>query len=439
MATPVIMPRQGQSVETCIISEWFKKTGDEVKEGDILLSYETDKAAFDLEATASGNLLEVFFQAGDEVPVLANIAVIGTTGEDIAEFRPGQTEAQKEISFSEKEQPGTADIQKPEKEPVETSLQQEQEIKTRISPRARNMALKNGINVGELTGSGPNGRIIVRDIEKAMAAGTGAGPAVSQGIPAEPAAGPQKQPAPDKKPVKGPASSEEFETRPLTNIRRIIADKMHASLQNSAQLTHHTSADARKIQRLRQQFKEEYQQGKGENITLNDMVCYATIKALRTKPEINSHFLGNEIRTFNAVHLGIAVDTERGLMVPSLKNAHNMSLSQLSAGLKSLAGQCRQGNIDPELLDSASATFTVSNLGIYDIEMFTPVLNIPQAGILGVNTIIKRPADLGGGVVGFVPYIGLSLTYDHRAVDGAPASAFLKEVKDQIENFEYDL
>jgi pyruvate dehydrogenase E2 component (dihydrolipoamide acetyltransferase) len=423
MATPVIMPRQGQSVETCIISEWFKKPGDDISEGDILLSYETDKAAFDLEAPASGKLLQVFYPEGDEVPVLTNIAVIGNEGEDIAEFTPESAQAQKEIKFDNTAPDRKTAQSTPEKEPVKVTAPFEGEIKTRISPRARIMAQKNGIEVDQLTGSGPYGRIIARDIEKAMTAGHSV----------------ETKPEIAHVPVPDSTTTNEFEVVPLTNIRRIIAEKMHASLQNSAQLTHHTSADARNIQMFRQQFKQEHQQGNGENITLNDMVCFATIKALRIRSDINSHFLGNEIRKFHPVHLGIAVDTERGLMVPSLKNAHAMSLSQLSASLKSLANQCRQGKIDPELLSSTASTFTVSNLGVYDIEMFTPILNIPQAGILGVNTIIKRPADLGGGVIGFIPFIGLSLTYDHRAIDGAPASAFLKEVKEQIENFEYDL
>ena len=214
---------------------------------------------------------------------------------------------------------------------------------------------------------------------------------------------------------------------------------MHASLQNSAQLTHHLSADARKILEYRKMFKSGQIKEFGENITITDMVCYAVIKALIIKPEINSHFLGDSIKTFHKVHLGIAVDTERGLMVPALKDADEMSLPELSSGLKSLADQCRKGNIDPELLASTSASFTVSNLGNYGIEMFTPILNIPQSGILGVNTIIYRPSDLGNGDIGFIPVIGLSLTYDHRAIDGAPASVFLKEVKEQIEGFSIDL
>jgi pyruvate dehydrogenase E2 component (dihydrolipoamide acetyltransferase) len=161
------------------------------------------------------------------------------------------------------------------------------------------------------------------------------------------------------------------------------------------------------------------------------------IRALEKFPEANSHFLDDRIKIFHKVHLGIAVDTPRGLMVPSIKNASEMDLVKLSKELKSVADACRKGSINPELIQSTAATFTVSNLGSYGVEMFTPVINLPQAGILGVCTIINRPANLGNNIFGFVPYIGLSLTYDHRAIDGGPATMFLKEIKEQIEAFRY--
>jgi len=172
-------------------------------------------------------------------------------------------------------------------------------------------------------------------------------------------------------------------------------------------------------------------------ITLNDMICWCVIRALEKFPDANSHFLDDRIKSFHKVHLGIAVDTPRGLMVPALKNADDLSLEGLSKELKSLADSCKKGNINPELIQSNAATFTVSNLGNYGVEMFTPVINLPQAGILGVCTIINRPASIGNNIFGFVPYIGLSLTYDHRAIDGGPATLFLKEIKEQIENFSY--
>jgi len=213
---------------------------------------------------------------------------------------------------------------------------------------------------------------------------------------------------------------------------------MHASLQNSAQLTHHMGADVRNLLEARQKVKNEISSGaEKQDITLNDMICWCVIRALEKFSEANSHFLDDRIKTFHKVHLGIAVDTPRGLMVPTVKNASEMDLVKLSKELKSVADACKKGSISPELIQSTSATFTVSNLGNYGVEMFTPVINLPQVGILGVCTIINRPANMGNNIFGFVPYIGLSLTYDHRAIDGGPATLFLKEIKEQIEAFRY--
>jgi pyruvate dehydrogenase E2 component (dihydrolipoamide acetyltransferase) len=198
------------------------------------------------------------------------------------------------------------------------------------------------------------------------------------------------------------------------------------------------SADARHILEARQKIKKSTSTDKSQqDITLNDIVCWCVIRALQKFPDANSHFLDDRIRTFQKVHLGIAVDAPRGLMVPVVKNADDMDLVKLSKELKSVADACKKGNISPELIQSTSATFTVSNLGNYGVEMFTPVINLPQAAILGVCTIINRPANMGNNIFGFVPYIGLSLTYDHRAIDGGPATLFLKEIKEQIEAFSF--
>ena len=422
MAEAVLMPKQGQSVESCIITQWYKKKGDKIEEGDLLFAYETDKAAFEEEAASSGILLEVFYGEGDEVPVLSNVAIIGEQGEDISSFTAGI--AQKA---------GTEVEEKPESVEApgsqSTGESGKKEDRVRISPRARNMASEHGVNLSGLSGSGPNGRIIARDIEKYL-----------ESKPEQQKASKTAQPS---APVyEYPAFSDEGEdstTTPLSNIRKIIARNMHASLQSSAQLTHHLSADARKLLALRKEVKKRSETENLPNITLNDMVCYAVVQTLLKRPDINAQFLGDRIRNFNKVHLGIAVDTERGLMVPVLRNADDLSLRGLSSNLKNLAQACRTGKVDPELLKSEAGSFTVSNLGAYGIEMFTPVLNLPQAGILGVNTITYRPSDLGDGSIGFIPVIGLSLTYDHRAIDGAPASSFLKELKDQIENFNINI
>jgi pyruvate dehydrogenase E2 component (dihydrolipoamide acetyltransferase) len=222
-------------------------------------------------------------------------------------------------------------------------------------------------------------------------------------------------------------------------MRKIIAKAMHASLQNSAQLTHHLGADARRIMELRKAAKKAAEEGRlAVNITLNDLVCFAVIKALQKFPNVNSHFLGDSMRLFSKVHLALAVDTERGLMVPVVKCADELTIVQLAAKLKEVAAACKKGSIDPDLLSSEAASFTVSNLGNYGVEMFTPVINLPQSAILGVNTIVPRPKDIGGGVYAFVPHIGLSLTYDHRALDGGEATRFLKQIAIEIETLDIE-
>lgn len=417
MAVPVIMPRQGQSVETCIITQWTKKKGDLVKTGDILYSYETDKASFDAEAQADGILLDIFAMDGDEVPVLTNVAVIGNAGEETSGFRPGSAKKETETQS----QPGSEPMPITA-ETISAGVDQAAGIRMRISPRAKAMAARLGIDPACIRGSGPNGRIIAIDIESAQKSN------ILQ--PAPP------QPAMVSAPVTfATPAGIAFEEKKLSNVRKLIAKAMHESISTSAQLTHHLSADVRRLLMLRNKVKAEMEKGSMVNITLNDMVCFAVIRALEKFPEANSHFLGDSTHVFKKIHLGLAVDTPRGLMVPSVQNADDLSLKGLSIRLREVAEQCRKGNVNPELLASTAASFTVSNLGNYGVEIFTPIVNLPQVAILGVNTIIHRPADIGNGIFGFVPMIGLSLTYDHRAIDGGPATLFLKEIKTQIENF----
>jgi pyruvate dehydrogenase E2 component (dihydrolipoamide acetyltransferase) len=416
MATAVIMPKQGQSVETCIITKWFKTKGESVSTGDILFSYETDKAAFDLESPADGILLDTFFGDGAEVPVLVNVAVIGKTGEETGSYNPNKSASS--ISIASKASGALEAVEAVEAVKAEEEIEAIEVLtntdgKIRISPRAKRLAKDKNINYSSLHGSGPNGRIITSDIEKALS-----GTAVNK--------------------ITVNTDGSDYTELPLSNVRKLIAKAMHSSLQNSAQLTHHMSADVRHLLEARQAIKSKLSTDRNQqDITLNDMICWCVIRALEKFPEANTHFLDDRIKTFHKVHLGIAVDTPRGLMVPTVKNASDMDLVKLSKELKSVADACKKGSVNPELIQSTSATFTVSNLGNYGVEMFTPVINLPQAGILGVCTIINRPANIGNNVFAFVPYIGLSLTYDHRAIDGGPATLFLKEIKEQIEAFKY--
>ena len=443
MANAVIMPRQGQSVESCILTEWYKSVGDSVSKGDLLFAYETDKAAFEEEAPEDGVLLVRFYEEGDEVPVLLNVAVIGAKGDDFEAFRPegGATAIAETVSDPElivKEDVG------PSAETV--SIPQPGSNGSSISPRARKLVKEKRVVREALAGTGPGGRIIERDVVEAIRQGKVLTPLAQKKKEAEGLTVPCDRPDCGKykaSDLVAPSSASatttsgegtgSFSDEPLSNIRKIIAGAMHRSLQNSAQLTHHLSANAALMLQLRREVKVRQEGGYPYNITLNDMVCYAVVQSLLLHRGANAHFLGEHIRKFDQVNLGLAVDTDRGLMVPVLLNADSYTLPELSVRLKEIAENSKKGSISPDLLVPEAATFTVSNLGNYGVEMFTPVINLPQVGILGVNTIIQRPTTLADGSFGFQPFMGLSLTYDHRAIDGGPATLFLAEIKKQIE------
>ncbi len=452
------MPKQGQSVESCILTEFRKKKGDKVAPGDVLFAYETDKASFEEEAKVAGEVLDIFFSEGDEIPVLVNVMVIGNPGESTAEFRPGGAAPEAAPAPAPAAVPVTAPVAeapKAEAAPVAQAAPAApaaqvayNESASAVSPRARKLAETHGVDAARLSGTGPDGRVISRDVVQAIEVSPrvsplaqemlkegGAVPAQGSGLAgmvrgADLAGAAQAAPAAAGV-VSAAVDGEDSTVKPLSNMRKLIAKAMHASLQNSAQLTHHLGGDARRMLELRKQCK-----AKGENITINDMVCFAVIKALKKFPEVNAHFLGDKVRLFNKVHLALAVDTDRGLMVPVVRNADDLSIRELAARFKDIADACKKGSINPDLLSPEAASFTVSNLGNYGVEVFTPVINLPQAAILGVNTILPRPKDLGDGVYAFVPHIGLSLTYDHRALDGGQATRFVKQVAIEIENLD---
>ena len=443
MAQVVIMPKQGQSVESCIVSEFKVKVGDAVKAGDILFGYETDKATFEEESKFEGTVLAIFWKDGDEIPCLENVLVIGEPGESFDEFKPkGDTAAAPAAAVPAAEAPK-----------AETALEAPAPAGpvvagAPVSPRARMIAGQKGVNTAAIAGTGPHGRIIARDVEAAAVKLTGLAKAkmAEGGLVAGEGSGLAGT-------VKGadlkvwkpshteiPGEGTEFKVVKMSNMRKLIAKSMYNSLQNSAQLTHMLGADARKVQALRKKAKKALEEGKVDtNITINDFVCYAVIKALRKFPNVNSHCLGDAMRLFKPVNLGLAVDTERGLMVPAIPHADEMDIVTLSKALKKVADDSKKGSVNPDLLSPEAASFTVSNLGGFGVEWFTPIINVPQSAILGVGTIVPRPKVLADGAYAFVPFLGLSLTYDHRAIDGGEATRFLKQVAAEIESLEVEI
>ncbi|MFP4178369.1 MAG: dihydrolipoamide acetyltransferase family protein, partial [Acholeplasmataceae bacterium] len=316
----------------------------------------------------------------------------------------GETVAKEEPSVIEKkEEPAV--VQKQE-EPIRTSQPEEQAKRTgklAISPRARRLAEKQSVDPKQLFGTGPNERIIERDVRAY-----------------DRYAEPEKTVEPD------------YSVKNLSNIRRIIGKAMSESLQNSAQLTHSLSFDATDVLSYRKRLKEKEANNELPRVTLNDIIIYAVSRVLKDFEDLNAHYVDGELRLFKNVHIGVATDTNRGLMVPTVRNADRLSLVGIAIEAKRLSSLAIAGSIDPDLLKNA--TFTISNLGPYGIEHFTPIINPPQTGILGVNTI-ETKVRMTGDSFSFYQAMGLSFTYDHRVIDGAGASRFLKALRTYLESF----
>ena len=415
-AVPVIMPRQGNTVESCIINEFVKKPGDAVAVGDVLFTYETDKAAFEEKATVAGTLLANFFEEGDDVPCLYNVCVIGNPGDDFEQFRPTE-DGNPDLSAPVAEAaPAAAPAAEISEAPVVVG-------KLKISPRAKALADKAKADLSQVVPTGPDGRVIERDVQALIDSGKIIGAAAA--VEAAPAAA-----------VELGVPCDDSYTEPMSNMRKVIAKSMVASLTTMAQLTHNISCDATEIKAARALYKAKGEAFGMDKISINDIVLYVVSRTL-TMPEhraLNANLIddGKTMKYFRGVHLGVAVDTDRGLMVPTIFNADKMTLKEISDTVKKLAKECKEGKIKPDYLKGAS--FTVSNIGVYGIESFTPVINPPQTGILGVCAV-KDAFRMENGEIKVYPSMGLSLSYDHRALDGTPASKFLVDLKKNLDNF----
>ena len=397
-AQAVIMPKEGITVESCIIGEWKKNVGDAVAVGDVLFTYETDKAEFECPSTAAGTLLAKFFEDGDEVPCLVNVCAVGNPGDAYEFLKPGAEAPAPAAEAPAAEAPAAAAAPAAPKAEL-----------TAISPRAMAKAVANNVNPALATGTGPKGRIIERDIDKLIASGAAAAYAA-------------------------PAAAEEtaFEDVKFGPVRKATAKSMTKSLSTMAQLTQQYSFDASQIQAYRAMLKPmDAPMGK---ISLNDMVMFAVAKTIKSCPDLNANMVeDNVIRHFSHVNLGFACDTPRGLLVPTIFHADEMSLLELSMEAKRLAAAARDGSLSPD--EMTGATFTVTNIGSFGCEAFTPVVNPPQIGILGVCNIQTKIKSAKDGMIETYPAMGLSLTFDHRALDGAPAARYMSELCKSLESF----
>ena len=440
MATIVVMPQLGNSVESCIIVEWMIAEGDTVAVDQTLASIETDKSTMEVPSTAEGTVLKLLWEEGDEVPVKDPLIIVGEPGEDISGLVPGADAAPAEAAPAE---------QASAPEQAAAPAFATERATGAVSPRARALAASRGVDASAISeGSGPHGRVIERDVAAAIAAGpvltsaaraagvsategTGIGGRVSV---ADAGRTPEAAPAAA---VAAPAGADypgASTSAPLKGVRKVVAKRMMESLTSTAQLTLNTTANAAGILAMRKKVKNaDPALGLGK-ITLNDLVCFAVSRTLPKYPVFNAHLEDGVLTQFEQVHLGFACDTPRGLLVPVIRSAQALGLKAFSDEAKRLAGGAIDGTIAPDFL--SGGTFTVSNIGSFGIETFTPVINLPQTAILGVGAITPRPVVAADGTIGVEQRLNLSLTIDHQVIDGADGARFLRDLVAAIENID---
>jgi len=444
------MPKLGQTMEEGTIVEWLKQEGDQVARGDELCEIESDKAVLPAESTVKGTLLKILVPKGGKAPVLEPIAIIGAKGEDIsALLSGGGAEASAPAAEPAAEpapaaEPQTATAPQPVRPAGERIF---------VSPRARALAQEKGVPLEAVRGSGPDGRIVEKDIiaflkEQPASTPLARKEAAELGVAltglaqggervtaeavrlaaATPAASAVAAPAAPAAPAATAVAAGTL--TPLKGIRGIIAQRMAASSQATAAVTLFTSVDATEFVAAREKLKEAFAKELGFNIGYNDLLAAIVARCLTEFPYMNVHLEEGGIRQMGEVNIGMAVDTEKGLLVPVLRNANQKSVKQLATEFRALVERARVGKSGPD--DLSGGTFTITNLGMYGVEEFTPIINMPEVAILGVGRIRPEPTVVGGQVA-IRQMQRLSLTFDHRVVDGAPAARFLQEIARYVE------
>jgi pyruvate dehydrogenase E2 component (dihydrolipoamide acetyltransferase) len=396
MITEVILPVLGETMNEGTIVEWLKKEGDPVERGDHLFTFESDKATLEVEAPAKGFLRQILVPAGQTVPVLTVVGLITSTMDEPLEEAEEQGGRGAEESTSAPPLPSTP-------------------ARVFASPRARRLAREKGVDLTMVAGSGPDGRIVERDVV-----------AFLETLVSTPPSAPTP-PAP-------PTPAEAVETIaevPLSGVRAIIAQRMRESHQTTAPVTLTTEADATAFVELREQLKAGLAAELGFDIGYNDLLIRLVAHALRQFPYMNARLDGERVRQLREIHIALAVDTDRGLLVPVVRNADRKGVAEIAREVRELAERARAGKALPDEL--SGSTFTITNLGMHEIDAFTPIINLPEAAILGVGRVKARPAVVEGELC-VRQTMWLSLTFDHRLVDGAPAARFLQRIKQLIEN-----
>ncbi|OUA65678.1 dihydrolipoamide acetyltransferase family protein [Bacillus thuringiensis] len=392
MAVEVVMPKLGMAMKEGIITNWNIKAGDKVAKGELIASINSEKIETEIEAPADGTVLDIAVSEDEGVPPGTVICYIGKPNEKVE--MQESTHVVEEKTFNIEVQ----NVQNQEPNGKEVAKQ-----RIKISPVAKKIAKSENLDIKVLVGTGPGGRITKADVLKALEV-RGIVPEISE--------------------------QEESNVIPVTGMRKAIANRMHASLQNSAQLTLTMKVDVTDLVALHKEIAKVVQKRYDNKLTITDFVSRAAVLALGEHKEMNSAYIDDAIHQFEHVHLGMAVALEKGLIVPAIRFANNLSLVELSKEIKNVAQKARAGSLSSD--DMHGTTFTISNLGSFGIEYFTPVLNTPETGILGIGAIEHVPV-YKGKKLKKGSMLPLSLTFDHRVLDGAPAAAFLRTIKHYLE------
>lgn len=430
MAKLIVMPKLGLTMIEGKLSKWHKKEGDEVKKGDVLCEIETDKITNTVEATEDGVLRKVFLSQGSKAPVSAPIGIVAGADDDISSLIPDGVAVEQTSN------------DKVEEKKVEDKKVKETEIihgdYIRATPYAKKIAKEKNIDLSEVVGTGENGRLLAKDIlsfdpGKVKISPVAAKMAKDLGVDIntiDSSGRIMKNDILREARSKDYAMVETVETIEASTMRKVIAERMHASWMTSPRVTYNLEVDVTSIKDMRNRLKISFEK---DNLKLsyNHIIMKIVAKALMEYPYLNGSFDGEEITIHNYVNMGLAVDVPGGLLVPNVKGIHNMDLKEISLETENLIEEAKSGNVNPDNL--AGGTFTITNIGMFGIDSFSPVINQPEVAILGINRMVDKPVVIDGQIL-IRPMMNLSLTADHRLVDGAMAARFLARVKEIIEN-----
>lgn len=421
MAEIIRMPKMSDTMTEGTLVAWHKKIGDTIKSGDLLAEVETDKATMELESYQEGVLLYIGVEKGHSTVVDGIIAILGQKGEDVSALiasAPSSPAKPLEVAKADPQPvstvnttPSSSQPSTQEKADVHSSTSDGGDNRLKASPLAKKLAEQNKLDIGAIPGSGPDGRIIKKDVEAAIASGQ-VGPA---------------KPISSSSPIMRVVGQESFEELPVSNVRKTIARRLAESMYSAPHFYLTMEINMDHIVAARPGLNEV----SPTKLSFNDFVVKATAMALRKHPAVNSSWLGDRIRINHHVHIGVAVAVEEGLLVPVIRFADQKSLSQLSAETRSLADKASNKKLG--LDEMQGNTFTISNLGMFDIDEFTAIINPPDACILAVGKIAQLPRVANGQIV-IQNIMKLTLSCDHRVVDGATGAQFLKTLKSYLED-----